>query len=321
MALPKIIFSLSLAGVLLICPQAFAQAGSSYEVLTSLRARMNALIAENQRLAQEHQAAQKKFQALQSQVAALEDQIRGIKGDEPIASSISTDNPQSQSTLEKDIHLLENEYLIKQSRAAFLRGEILDFQQKEKLRQLRLAELEYTRRGMAIELNFQQFLSEESQRKQMKETEKLKKLIKFNEEKSKSIIPLMAELEEKRQQYPQEAKVIEQQIAELEKQVKRASSQKEFKERENAILKDQQLLAEKKAQYEAANQQAEKDGLEKEVHQLEIKFNTMDKAMEGALTRQQQRQEMINLITNVDQQNQRLRSKIAGLDQEIKLHQ
>lgn len=290
---------------------------SSYGVFKEIKARIAALLVENKKLETEYAAIQKEYAQTKVLVEQHRNEIDMMHQHFLETNRERKDTKKAVKSLRVGQDSMANDILIKQSRIAYLKGELLDMEEKERLWNLQLADLGYQKRQLEMDYKYKNFYSQENQRRQNEELNNLKKELKSLLEQERELKHQISELETKRESYPYKAQRLTEENKEWEDKIKALQKDLDFKMRENATLREKQSFTVKSAEYTRNQKEQEKVELTEEVQNFQKELDNFNQNVDLSLLRQDRKRQLVQEIINIDKENQQLRDKITDLQQKL----
>lgn len=283
----------------------------SDEHIQQLKTQSILLLQENQRLEQEYQALSKELYGLQVKVGQHQNDLDQITSQTDQLIKDRREKKEAVDSLVTGASSLETQKILLESRRDYLRGQLLDMDGNQRVWALKLADSEQELRQLELS----------TQMKSLKSNKVEESLPTLDEQLQNSLLrekELQGEIEaieEKIAAVPTDEQQAAFQISELEVRLDELSRERNLLDREYTLVEQKRKLEElKSGREDLAGQKYE---LEETVRQLEDEYDALSSQVKESLVKQQQRKKIINEIIAIDRENQRLREKIAQLQQRV----
>jgi len=212
--------------------------------------------SEISRLMRENKKFETKYQAMKDQL----DRIRGVvEKKEQNLEKISSQEWEENRSREREIHLikalykdsekLKEDLLLKKSRNAYLSGQLLDLEEKQRLWKLKFSDLDYLKREIELDIKMMDYELTRRNHSREKTINDLRKKIQDNLEGEREILSRISSIEEGDYYSPSKASNIEVENDVLEVRIQALENDLKFQKRESDILEKKKLLASKSRGY------------------------------------------------------------------------
>ncbi len=215
---------------------------------------------------------------------------------------------------------IENELLIKQSKHFYLKGQLLDVEEKIRLAKMQLADLKFQKEELSLNLKTKMFSFNEEKRKQDEEKARYNAALRANLEKEKTLLQKIRRLEEDSSYFTDKTKKIRGEVDFLKKQVENFKVQKELSDKEISLIKKKQLFVNKSFEDVLKLKTEMKRKLEDEVLRVEKEYANLDKMVEQSASFRQRQQELMKQVIEVDKANQSLRAEMEQITRKRELN-
>jgi len=222
--------------------------------------------------------------------------------------------------LKQDLEKMQHEILIKESRAAYLSGNLLDFEEKQRLLELQLEQLRLEKNELDMENKLAEYLYLESERGQSLDVVELEVQLRRNLEKVEELNHAVGQLEDIEQSVFPTIERLKKEISGLEEQLSDLHHRMAFKEKENAYFKNRKLLLTRKAESVVWEKEREKVKIELKANKLETQYQHLSNKVTSSLQSREQKHELMQNIIAMDKENQILREEISHLEEKIGEH-
>jgi chromosome segregation ATPase len=294
--------------------QAFAQnmidenyGAPSDETIQQLKSQSIFLLEENRILEKEYEKLSKELFDLQVQAGQHENELQKVS---TAAQELLHSRQKKQNTvqsLQKKSDSFETEKLLLESRRDYLRTQLMDMEENERLWALKLADSEYELRQLELSVRLKDFESDEYERKTPEIEDKLQESLLQEKELQTQIADAQGET----MSTPLKIQKINDDNAEFEIQLQELERRRNLLEREFTLAQQKKVLEEKKTG--RADIENEKRILENSVRDLEEEHSQLSKQVKESLVAKRQSKELIKDIIAIDKENHRLRQKIVDL--------
>ncbi len=291
---------------------------SSYNPFAELKGQIAAVLVENKKLERAYAEVSQEYFQVKILVDQNKNEIERMYNHSVDTKKQREDKKKAAKSLQVGKDIVADDVLIKQSRVAYLKGQLMDMQEQERLWKLQLSDWEYQKRQFEVDYKYKDFQSQEIQRKQNEESNNLKKELQALLEQEKELNHQIAEIESKKELSPTKIERLGQENKELEEKIQELQRNLAFKEKEILISKDKQVLAVKTAGNDLAQKKKEKVELAEKVDGLQKELNKLNDMVDFSLLRQDRKRQLLKEIVNVDKENQELRTKIEALQGKVK---
>jgi len=303
-----------LCGILVCSRYASAQ---GYESFTRIKEKIAVLLVEHKKLKARYDFLRKDFLALKEAVEQKEQEIKDIRNQ---GNQVHLSRQQVKDFINNSQQRLEelrNEILLKESKNVYLTGELVDVDEKQRLRKLQLSELQIQKRALQMDLKLKDMGKKDREKTNKAPLEDLQKNLKKIQDEEQELIRTIAVIEEKRSSQPQKARVLKLENEKLEREIAEWKRKQSLKDRELAYLKDKKEFERNSVMEELIGKRTEKAVLEEELKQKELKYKALDEAARISLEQQEKERELLAEIVTMDQINQELRKQVSDLKAKI----
>lgn len=288
-----------------------------FGTLDDLKMRVDRLLEENKKLKAEYQDVYAEHQRLQGLTNQYGSQIEKLRDNSKNMENTRKGQKGKLAYLKEDLEKAQGDILLKETKNALLKGNLLDVDDQQRLLKLQYADLEYQKRELEMELQLKTIDVQDKALAQEKELQALKLQLQDSLGQEAQLAYQLKEIETTTVGAPQKAEQLEKENKELESRVMELERQVEFKTKENSLLKDKELLNTKSLENGLSSREEKKKDLQKKVDALEAKYNKLNQDVETSLTDQNKRKELTQKVIEIDKENQNLRDKIAELTEKI----
>ena len=316
----RILVLITIISGLLAIP-GFAQedifSGSSYNAMENLKKEIEILLEENRKLTNEYQHLQDKFFNIQKQVQEKDHNLRIQEKQITPTAKLRKQQEAALDHLSNNLADMEGQILLQRSKNNYLSTELIDIEQKQKLWELQLTDLELQKRQLQMDLKMKNFLNDESEEKQSDELNQLKKQIQADLDQQAEYERLSQEITSSVYASSEEKNRLKAEMDEIQEEIAALERKKEFKERENALLRNKRLYLIKSSEGEVQEKERLEEGLKSRVNQLEERYKQITSQVNNTLTDQSEKQAIWKNFIKLDRENQSLRSSISDLQAKI----
>lgn len=281
------------------------------------KAQLDILLRKHAELEKENNALENELAEIQESLEQEKKAVEGWRQKWSLENKLNDKENSALSSLHNKIKALDDERLLKESRNAYLRSQLIELDDQQRIRNLQLSDLGYQRKELQMDFKLKEFQLEEHQQKQGQEIERIKKSIEVNKEQQKKIEAQINTLENEHAVYPGKIEQLQGEVSRLEFQVGAVERQKALKEKENNYLKDKKVYETRALEDEFWKAQEEQANLQRDVRDLETKLDAMNEIMDASLVSQDHKIKLTSELIRIDSENQSLRDRIVELQQKI----
>lgn len=290
--------------------------GYRQNIFKSVKMRIANMLLDNRKLERQYADLKKEFLALKDEFDQKTYSVGRINQDARKVSHRYRNQQDQLETFNNDIQDLQDEKLLLTSQVIFLKGEMIDLDEKVRMRKLKLADLQFEKRERAMELKLDRFAQTEEislKRKTLKELENQLEVDKLQQ------VNLQFRIEEMSEDASSPYKIerFKQDISDLEYRIKDLEKQREFKLRKMANLKSKRLFSKRSFDSGIEQKQKERDDFERIVAELQAEHDAIAMRVTGSLEGKQKKQVLVSQLIGLDQENQELRDSIAQLRENL----
>ena len=134
-----------------------------------IKQQITGLLSANNKLSVEYNRVKREFEELKAKAGALTKEIDQMEEYAQSTEGKKGERLKHLADMRKDLEEMKSDALVKESRVAYLKGEILDLTETMKLKELTFKNLDYQRRELEMENKLKTSMAETSQEKEKSE--------------------------------------------------------------------------------------------------------------------------------------------------------
>ncbi|MCA9400177.1 MAG: hypothetical protein KC713_01020 [Candidatus Omnitrophica bacterium] len=290
---------------------------SSLNAIDSIKNEIQSLIIRNKSLKAEQEKLLREMQSLEETVETKNKTVKRLKSEAQKASDIYARHKEVLEYPIEDPDQLKSEILLQESKNKFLMGQLMDVQDQQKVRKLKLADLQFEKRSLLLELKEKEFHYEEQSRKYEMEIARLQDELEFHLSQEQEIQMMLQQLQAERETFPHLIQRLKQENEDLEHKINHLNRRIEFTKRENTHLKNKRALFTKVNEGDLISSKNTLETLQEEVSQLRMAYDTLSDKAQSRLSARKEKTEILKQIVDLDKENQVLREQIATIKEQI----
>jgi len=287
----------------------------SFEII---KADVATLMIENQKLEARYDKLNTKLNSLRTFVQSQKKAISELNQDGKQVFQDRHVKNKSIDYLKENYENMQDNYLVKESKNSYMQGEILDLEEGATLWQLRLADLDYRKRELLMELKYKEYIIENAQRNQQSVVDELKEKLQYILEQEQKVNQRISQIKKNTSSFPETIHRLSRENNKLGDEVDILEQKKYFQDKENNILKDKKLLIAKSTGKVLENKEVEKDQLKEVVTRLENEYQNLNEKVNASLNQQDNKKKLLQGIILLDEENRDLKKMIQNLEEKIK---
>lgn len=292
-------------------------ADGAFGALSGIKDRISRLMEDNAGLRAEYTELYNEYQNLQTNSFRHASEIENFKQNSENIQHARRGQKDKLTALEEDAQKVQADILLNETKAAFLKSNLMNMDDKQRLLKLQFADLEYQKRELEMELQLKTIAAQDKAAQYDKELQALKLQLQINLEKEAQLTHAISDFKSTAVAVPERAERLEGENRELEDQIAELERKLDFKLRETDLLKNKRELGVKLMENGTFFKGKRKEDLEQKVAALEAQYNDFSQKMETSLTGQTKRKALMQSVIDIDKENQGLRDKIAELTEKI----
>ena len=290
----------------------------NYGQMHSMKAEITELLRVNHTLSREYNSLYTEYQSLQSQANQYTDEQNFLQDNLDETRRKRQEKTAVIRKLGQELDVMQNEIILKESKNAFMRGELLDFDEKQRLRRLQLKDLEYEKRELEMQIEMRSFHEEDVKRDQKEELNELKRDLQKYIEKEQDLRGQIEEIKADALNFSKKIDDYEIDNFDLDVKIKQAKMKRDLMQKQISIMKDKMLIHERSQSIPLIDKEREKVALQEAVQALQDRYNSLNQKVQTSLSMKSKNQELMKNVIEIDRENQGLRDRITNLQKKIK---
>jgi hypothetical protein len=306
--------------VLILQAATLAHAESeSYVAFQTIQKEIATLAHENQLLKKQYEILNKEREQLLAEHKMESQEAERINALTQRRVEGQMQGQSSVGALEREVERIRGDMMLKETRLSYLSGEMLGMEERQKLWKLKIADLQYEKEQLEMELKRKELLTSEKKHKQeialldlkqtlmgkIQEEEAIRAQMKILHEHGGDPMGYVRQLRKKNESLRRE---LEQRRKDRAKRGQGLSQLDEETPLLQSVATDNRVLTPE-----------DLARLEIEVAALEKEYTTLSEGIEASLSEQAQRKKMLVQVIAIDKQNQDLRQKITQLTEQVNI--
>lgn len=307
------------------CSDAWAQdymrGANGYNKINELRERLAVILEENHRLEVQYSMTKQEFLNMQRQYQARAGDLAGLKK-RVQQQKLQRENRINQLTQLKDSMTdTESQVMLKQSQISKLNLELIDINERLRLAKLKLSDMEYAKRQAEMDVKLKKLDTKTSHKDDETRLNQLKSLYSKLVEEEKKVLGQIKEFEMTSGNLDQKVRKLNNENIFLRQQISQLKERKDFKEEENALLRDKKLYHLRLSEAQMWEAEQRKNALKEKVESMQQKIDQLNEKVNTSLTKQSQQKEILKDIIAIDSENKILKNRIYELNEKLKNYQ
>jgi len=291
--------------------------GSSYNALNKIKEELAGQLEHNQKLMEEYKDLKKR--ALELEIV-LEGRRREV--DKLLQASLrafhhSQERVNSVKSARGNFDTLQDDELVLKTEIAHTQAEIMSVDEKLNLWELMLMDVNYRKEELENDYKLESFLFQEAKRTSMAEEEALKHQYQNNLDSELYIRNQIKSFKKQFFNLPERVQQLKNENRQFENEMKELQIQRNFKTRENALLRDRRSFIVRTKERDILDRKVLRDEYHAIVRSLQKEYNEINKKLEKSLEDHSERKDLIGAIINIDKENLQLREDISSLQENI----
>jgi len=282
-----------------------------------IRAEIARLLKENKQLEAEYAALKEQLDGLKDVVKDKEHEVEKIAPRDWEEKRSRERQINSIKALYQDAEKLKNDLVVKKSRNAYLSGQLLDLEEKQRLWKLKLSDLEFLKREVELDIKMMEYELTERRQSKEQEVNDLRSKIQKNMEKERELLNRISAIEDGSYYSPSKAARMEEENDQLEITMRAYQHEVAFKEREIDILDKKRVLAAKSTGYVMNKKLEERNQLRKDVEILKSRAEQLNVVLESSLEQKIKRESVLQDFVHMQQENDTLRTQLSELERTL----
>jgi hypothetical protein len=275
------------------------------------------LLQENKKLELKYAALKQRLESLKEGVAVREKETSKTMPEEWQQDRDHQRRINSIKALYSDAEKLKDDLVVKKSRNAYLSGQLLDLEEKQRLWKLRYSDLEFFKRETELDIKMLEYELKDRQQKRDRQVNDLRRQIQKSMEEEREILNRVSAIEEGTYYSPAMAAALESENDQLEIKLQAIDHELEFKNRELDILEKKRMLAAKSRGVVAGKKLEERNRLRQDVEILKQKASELNAELEESLTHKLEREEILKDFVRIQQENDKLRTQVSEIEKAL----
>ncbi len=310
---PSLIFSQETNTDLLLREQSLAVDSSpvGLEDFSMMKIQVGELLQENQTLEVQYKWLKEEIENLDKAIKDETENLGRIKND------FGLKNASGETIVPTTYDQVETELLLQESQKNALNLKAIDSDSVSKLWELKLADLQYQKRQLELEVKMASLTCKENLDKRKEELTALNKILQDNLSQAEALKKQISEMEKKADVSPQqlsEYKIINKR---LEAQIEEKKREIGYFERENKLFEDKKNYIAKSLDYDLEKVKEQKLILENLIKDLEKQYKGINQMVKASIVNQKQINDYTQEFINIDKENQKLRQEIEAAQKKI----
>ncbi|MBF0522168.1 MAG: hypothetical protein HQL24_03820 [Candidatus Omnitrophica bacterium] len=279
------------------------------QVVEELNQKLYSLTEENQRLQKQYQVFESAYMHKQQAILQYQSEIKKAQGmAKRFKAEVAKKNP-----LLSEAEKFENELMIKKSRQIYLKGQLLDMDEKDRLLKMQLSDLRYQQEELALGAKQKAFEVDAKNRKDEGDVESLRTKLRSNLEKERDLNEAILAAEQDGTYAQDKIEEVRGDNDHLKQQSQGLARQKTLADQETVLLEKKQALSDKEFENIFKPQNDLKQKLGSITDELNTKYASLDKIVDGTVFFRNQQKELMGKIVEADKKNQALRKEVEDL--------
>ena len=287
--------------------------------LMKIKREISDLLAENARVSTEYNNLRKELFDLKTKADNFVVEIKTMEEDARTAVGAEAARTKEIQSKRGQIKQMQNDALIAKSRLSLIKGNVLDYDEKINLRELKLKELDYKKRELELEWEMKASQNESEVLREKEERDRLAQRLEQDLRKKKELESHIISQQTIAKEASESIGIITAEIKELEDKLKNLQKEKEYKDKMIVFLKDRRTIVVKEEELALWDDEYKKVVLTEQVKKLNKEHETLNEAIKKSLSVQARRRELLEQIMEIDKKNQQLRREIADYEKTIEL--
>jgi chromosome segregation ATPase len=274
-----------------------------------VKSQIGGLIEENKRLEIKNSLLQEELINLSNQINEHKAAVAALQG----GMGLSSTNDESPEKAEK----LKNDILMMRTKNNLLKTQLSNLEEKINARKLQMTDLTYQKSALEIDQKMKSFQIKDYQKKAGLDLETIQKDLENMLDEEREVLNKMSRLKEDKTTFAQRIEELKKENQDLEEKAIELEKKKEFKARENTILKDKKYLEEQLSSRALDVRMEDKLKLKQKIERMEKEYNDLDQKVENTLISKTKNEEITKNVIRIDKENQELRDRIEALKSKV----
>lgn len=319
----KILILISIS-TFLCSTNVFAQGYDYWETkgnveLADIKREISALLEENTRLSTEYNNLRREQYELRTTADNIVAEIKAMEENSRKSVVDQDKRKKGLREMRDNMKVLQDDALIAKSRVSFLKGNLLDFESKMNLWDLKIKELDYQKRELEMELEMRSSLHESTVLKEKEKLDHLTQTLEQNLRKKQELESQIIAQQTKVKEAIDNIGGLSVELKAIEEKLKALQKEKEYKAKMMVLLKNRRTIVVKEQELALWDDEYKKVTLAEEVKNLKKEHENFTKLMQESLASQTRKREMLDQVMEFDKKNQQLRRQIADYEKTIEL--
>lgn len=290
----------------------------NYKMISDIKNRVSGLLEENKKLISQNEILKEQQKALRLVFEERRKELEQLI-EETGAFWLQGDSASFDDAMNGNFRALEKDKALKESRTGHLNSELMDFNERQRLWKLYLADLEYQKRDLMLELKLKEASAKENNRDHGAEIQALRQEVMINREKEQRILSEIERLQGENGDFAKQAEQIQRENAELQEKITILERRADIKYKENGLLKDKILYTSKLKESPVMDSLRERKELSAEVVQLQKEYETLNSEVNSSMAQLDLKRQLVNNVMSKHKENQDLKTKITEIRDELGL--
>ena len=295
-------------------PQALQEKGSRppawADTLDVIKNDIKRIMEENKNLKEEYNALKENIVDIQTSINSYKLENSEIEKDIERTKKLIEQEQYTRDASQPKMERLKQEALSNQSKIDALKEQLAGFDEKLRLWQLQINDLELEKKQLDLELQAQEKLHKGIESGEAEEVKKLREQIAATQNQTDEISRSAEEFSTQNQQSFEEMARLREENKKFEKQISQLQNEKKLKIKETEQRRKNLQGGVPK---EYTERLKGKKVLESEISKLESQLESVKKSAEQSAAAQNKKRGLLDRIMNLDRENRELRKKIADL--------
>lgn len=280
---------------------------------SQVKAEMLQLLEDNRKLQAQYDQLMLQKETLEQNLEAVRKGVSGVSDTNIGAESEGRSKSQKIIGLQEEMKKIHAVALAKHDQVVALRAKLQDFDAKQDLLELKLRDLEYQQKDEEKNVSEIRSALASQMAAHKGEIEKLQEQLRQIEEQRQKVVKEQRDMEAVTGNLSERIPVLQSEVSALSAEADNFTAQKALRIKENTLLKDKKLLAEKTYEVSAVPLEGRAAALKEEVARLEAEYQMVLQQIEGPRGRQKQRRELVDEVIRLEKENQALLKKIESI--------
>ena len=281
------------------------------DTLDVIKSDIKRIVEENKNFQEEYNALKENIVDIQTSINSYKLENREIEKDIERTKKLIEQEQYTQDASQQKMERLKQEALSNQSKIDALKEQLAGFDEKLRLWQLQINDLELEKKQLDLELQAQEKLRKGIESGEAEELRNLREQIAATQNQTDEISRSAEEFSTQNQQTFEEIARLREENKKFEQQISKLQNEKNLKIKETEQRRKN--LQGNTPSKEYTERLKGKKVLESEISKLESQLESVKKSAEQSAAAQNKKRGLLDRIMNLDRENRELRKKIADL--------